>query len=102
MTADVIYTGIVYQDQFINLGINLYHDNNQNIQAYDDISKSFVNRKYYPNQTIKLEFTKVFNVKDLNDISVEIYLKATGKDEMWNPEHSITLKNINIKMLGSF
>ena len=102
MTADVIYTGIVYQDQFINLGINLYHDDNQNIKASDDISKSFVNRKYYPNQTIKLEFTKIFNVKDLNDISVEIYLKATEKDEMWNPEHSITLKNINIKMLGSF
>ena len=101
MTANVLYTGGVWQDQFINLGVNLTHDKNHIINAFDNISKSFTNRKYHPNETTKLEFTKVFNIKDFKNISIEMYLKPTEKDYMWNPEHSVTLKNINIKILGS-
>lgn len=101
MTADVTYTGEVWQDQFISLGVDLSYDKGQKINASDNISKSFVNREYHPNETIKLEFTKVFNVKDFEDINLEIYLKSTEKDYMWNPEHSVMLKNINIKILGS-
>ena len=101
MTADVTYTGEVWQDQFISLGVDLTYDKGLKINASDNISKSFSNREYHPNETTKLEFTKVFNVKDFDDINVEIYLKSTEKDYMWNPEHSVMLKNINIKILGS-
>lgn len=102
MTADATYTGEVWQDQFINLGVNLRYDKGQKINAFDNISKSFSNREYHPNEMTKLEFTKVFNVKDFEDINFEIYLKPTDKDYMWNPEHSVMLKNINIKVVGSF
>lgn len=101
MTADVTYTGEVWQDQFISLGVDLSYDKGLKINASDNISKSFSNREYHPNETTKLEFTKVFNVKDFDDINFEIYLKSTEKDYMWNPEHSVMLKNINIKILGS-
>ena len=101
MTADVIYTGKVWQDEFINLGIDLTHDDKQKIKASDNISKSFAKREYYPNKVTKLEFTKVFNVKDFKDINLEIYLRPTEKDYLWKPEHSVTLKNINIKILGN-
>lgn len=101
MTADVIYTGNVWQDKFINLGTLLYHDDGQKINTSDNISKSFTNGKHYPNKTTKLEFTKVFDVKDFKNISIEMYLKPTEKDYMWEPDHSVTLKNINIKILGS-
>ena len=101
MTADVTYTGEVWQDQFISLGVDLTYDKGLKINASDNISKSFSNREYHPNEMTKLEFTKVFNVKDFEDINFEIYLKPTDKDYMWNPEHSVMLKNINIKILGS-
>ena len=98
MTADVVYTGRVWQDQFINLGINLTHDNDLEINNYDNISKNFVEKEHHPNKPIKLEFTKVFSVKDFKDNHFEIYLKPTDKDYLWNPEHSVTLKNINVKI----
>jgi len=101
MTADVVYTGSVWQDQFINLGVNLTHDKKQKINSSDNISKNFVDRTYRPNEYVKLEFTKVFNVKGFESSNIEIYLKPTEKDYMWNPEHSVTLKNINIIVLGS-
>ncbi len=101
MTADVVYTGSVWQDQFINLGVNLTHDKKQKINSSDNISKNFVDRTYRPNESVKLEFTKVFNVKGFDSSDIEIYLKPTEKDYMWNPEHSVTLKNINIMILGN-
>jgi hypothetical protein len=101
MTADVTYTGKVEQDQFIRLGINLIHDNNKKINAFDKISKNFVAKKYSPNEVQRLEFTKIFSVKDFKDIDFEMYLKQTDADYQWNPEHTITLKNINIKILGN-
>lgn len=101
MTADVVYTGRVWQDQFINLGINLTHDNDLEINNYDDISKNFVGKEHHPNKPIKLEFTRVFSVKDFDDNNFEIYLKPTAIDYLWNPEHSVTLKNINVKILGN-
>ena len=101
MTADIQYTARVWQDQFISLGINLTHDNDLEINNYDNISKNFVEKEHHPNKPIKLEFTKVFSVKDFKDNHFEIYLKPTDKDYLWNPEHSVTLKNINVKILGN-
>lgn len=101
MTADVMFTGNVYQDQFINLGINFTHDKNQKITGSDNISKSFVERNYYKNQWLNLEFVKIYSVKDFKDNKLEIYLEPTKKDYMWNPDHSVTLKNVNIMILGS-
>ena len=101
MTADIQYTARVWQDQFISLGINLTHDNDLEINNYDNISKNFIEKEHHPNKPIKLEFTKVFSVKDFKDNHFEIYLKPTDKDYLWNPEHSVTLKNINVKILGN-
>ena len=64
------------------------------IQVYDDID-------FEDGEVTKLEFTKVFNVKDFKDINLEIYLRPTEKDYLWKPEHSVTLKDINIKILGN-
>ena len=101
MTADVIYTARVWQDQFINLGTTFTHDIDFEISNIDNISKNFAEKEHHPNKTARLEFTKVYSVKDFKDNHFEIYLKPTDKDYLWNPEHSVTLKDINIKILGS-
>ena len=101
MTADIKYTGKVWQDQFINLGIDCRYGKKQEINSLDNISKSIVEKNYSPNKWLKLELTKTFYVKDSNNNDFEIYLKPTDKDYHWNPEHSITLKNINITILGN-
>ncbi len=101
MTADVMFTGNVWQDQFINLGINFTHDKKQKITSLDNISKSFVERTYFRNLWHDLEFVKIYSVKDFKDNKIEIYLEPTKKDFMWNPDHSVLLKNINILILGN-
>ena len=100
ITADVTYTSRIWQDYFINLGIKLTHDENKTINNFDNLCKNFVDKEHHPNKVCKLEFTKVFNIKDFKDINFEIYLKPTEKDYLWNPEHSVMLKNINIKVFA--
>ena len=101
MTADVLYTSAVWQDQFINLGIRYSYDKNQNINSSDNISKNFVDGWYDKNRWTKMEFVKMFSLKESDKHKFEIYLKPTTKDYLWDPEHSVTLKNINIMILGN-
>lgn len=101
MTADVIYTGAVWQDQFINLGVKYSNNEDHDVNSFDNISKSFVEGIYYTEVWTKMEFSKVFHVDGSDKHKFEIYLKPTYKDDFWDPEHSVTLKNINIQILGS-
>ncbi len=101
MTADVLYTGAVWQDQFINLGIKYSYDKNKNINSSDNISKSFVDGWYDKDMWIPMEFVKIFSMKESDKNKFEIYLKPTLKDYLWDPNHSVTLKNINIMILGN-
>lgn len=101
LTADVKYSGNVFQDHFINLGVDYRHDKKQKISSIDNISKSFVERKYSSDQWLRLEFVQLYSSKDFNDNEIEIYLQQTKKDNQWNPKHSVKLKNVNIKILGS-
>lgn len=101
ITADVRYTGSVWQDQFINIALDYIYDNGQKLNNIDNISKNFVERSYKQNEWTKFELTKTFSVKDFNRNELEIYLEPTKKDYLWNPEHTVTLKNINITILGN-
>ena len=100
ITADILYTGSVWQDQFINLGIE-YYGNNSKITQYDNISKNITVKEDHPNEWLKLEFVKIFYTKDFDKNKFDIYLRPTEKDFLWNPKHTVTLKNINISVLGS-
>lgn len=100
ITADILYTDSVWQDQFINLGIDYFYDRNSKITQYDNISKNIVG-KYRPNKWLKLEFVKIFYTEDFDKNKFDIYLRATEKNSLWNPNHTVTLKNINISVLGS-
>ena len=48
-----------------------------------------------------MEFIKTISVNDYKEGKLDIYLKPTHTDSYWNPEHTITLKNINVSILGS-
>ena len=101
MTADVIYTSGVWQDQFINLGVRYSYGKNQSINSSDNISKNFVDSWYDQNRWTKMEFVKIFSMQQSDKNEFEIYLRPTLKDYLWDPEHSILLKNINITILGN-
>lgn len=101
ITADILYTGNVWQDQFINLGVEYNYDGNNKITQYDNISKNITTTAYHPNEWLKLEFVKIFYTKDFEKNKFDIYLRPTEKDFLWDPKHTVTLKNINITVLGS-
>ena len=101
VTADVKYTGEVTQSRFISLCLDYAYNKNSVISHSDYISKLLTVKDYKPNQWMKMEFIKTISVKDYEECELDIYLKPTHTDSYWNPEHTITLKNINVSILGS-
>lgn len=102
ITADVKYTGKIWQDQFINIALDYIYDKGRKFNSIDNISKNFVKRStIHTNEWTRFELTKTFSVKDFGRNELEIYLEPTKKDYLWDPEHTVTLKNINITILGN-
>ena len=101
VTADVIYTGEVTQSRFISLCMDYACNKNSVISHSEYISKLLTVKDYKPNEWVKMEFIKTISVKDLKESNLDIYLKPTHTDGYWNPDHTITLKNINVSILGS-
>ena len=101
LTADIMYTGRVWQDEFINFVMDYRYDKYNKITHWDNINKNITSKSYHQNQWTKMEFVKILSTKESKKNIFEIYLKPTDKDYLWKPEHSVTLKNINIKILGS-
>ena len=101
VTADVKYTGEVTQSKFISLCLNYVHNKKTVVSHSDYISKLLTVKDYKPNQWMKMEFIKTIYVIDSIENKLDIYLKPTHTDSYWNPEHTITLKNINVSILGS-
>lgn len=96
-----MYTGRVWQDEFINFVMDYRYDKYNKITHWDNINKNITSKSYHQNQWTKMEFVKILSTKESKKNIFEIYLKPTDKDYLWKPEHSVTLKNINIKILGS-
>lgn len=101
VTADLMYTGKVWQDNFINFVVDYTCDKDGKITHCDNINKNITSKNYQPNQWVKMEFVKILSTKDSKKHILDIYLKPTNKDYLWNPDHTVTLKNININILGS-
>jgi hypothetical protein len=101
VTADVKYTGEVTQSRFISLCLDYDNNKNSKVSHSDYISKLLTVKDYKPNQWMKMEFIKTISVNDYKEGKLDIYLKPTHTDSYWNPEHTITLKNINVSILGS-
>ena len=102
VTADIMYTGRVWQDEFINFGMEYTYDDDKKIVQCDNISKNISSKHYSPNKWMKMEFVKVLSTTDSKVNVLDLYLQPVNKDYLWHPEHSITLKNINIQILGTF
>ena len=96
-TADLKYTADVHHQHFINMNIKC---NNSNWYP-DVISKNIVEKDYRPEEWLKLEITKTFDIENNNKGSkLHFYLSTPKHDHYWNPEHTVLLKNININILG--
>ena len=96
MTADMKYTGRVWQDEFINLVFECVGDKMEKVYSSDYISKYIMERSPQANTWQKLEVTKIISTNHSDKFELKVYLLPTHKDEMWNPEHTVTLKNVKI------
>ena len=91
-----------YNDDFIYKSTELAFEERY-VRKYKDLfpDRRITNSWYDKNRWTKMEFVKIFSLKETDNHKLEIYLKPTTKDYLWNPEHSVTLKNINIMILGN-
>ena len=46
-----------------------------------------------------MSFNKTIAIADaFQCVDLSVYLRTTHKDEFWNPEHSVLLKNIKVNV----
>lgn len=101
LTADVMYTGNVWQDAFIYLIVECNGDKMSQVYSLDYISKYIMERTPAPDKWQKLNVTKIISVNNSDSFELKVYLLPTTKDDLWNPEHTVTLKNVNVNVLGN-
>lgn len=97
LTADMKYTADVHHHDFMNMSIKC-----SNAEWSSEVmSKNIVETNYGPEEWLKVEMSKNFNLNDIEkNTLVDIYMSSPRYDSRWNPEHSVLLKNINIMILG--
>lgn len=100
LQSDMLYTGSVWQDQFATLVLNC-HGENISIFNEDYISKYIQNESYEPNVWYPMKFTKTIRLDSPDSLDLILYLSTTHKDDVWNPEHGVYLKNIQLTILES-
>ncbi len=98
VTADVKYTGRVWQDQFTNIVVECWEGNVQKMYSSDYISKYIMVGDLKRDVWSSFELSKLVSIEDAGDIELKVYMLPTHKDEMWNPEHTITLKNAEVRV----
>ncbi len=100
MSADIKYTGQVWQDAFISLVVECNGDGMDRVYSTDYISKYIMNRTPEAEKWQKLELSKIISVDGVDKFELKAYMLPTFKDDMWNPDHSVTLKNVKIKIFS--
>lgn len=100
MTADIKYTGQVWQDAFISLVVECNGEGMDRVYSTDYISKYIMNRTPKAEKWQKLEMSKMISVSEVKNFELKSYLLPTFKDDLWNPDHSVTLKNVGIKIFA--
>ncbi len=94
-TADIKYTADVTHEQFMDINIK----SSKNVWWPDKISKNIIGNKFEPEQWLDMEITKTFATNNKRD-KIYVYISPTEHDNSWNPEHTITLRDVKITILG--
>ena len=81
--------------------IELSDNKEKSLSSHDNISKNITSSSYTPNEWFKMEVIKTIEL-DINDpeMKLYIYMLPPNKDHIWNPDHSVSLKDIKISILG--
>lgn len=98
VTADVKYTGRVWQDQFTNIVVECMGGRMQKIYSSDYVSKYIMERDLKRDTWLRFELSKLISTENSDDVELKLNLFPTHKDEMWDPEHTITMKNVEVKV----
>lgn len=101
MTADIKYTGKVWQDKFISLVVDCKGKQMEDVYSSDYIAKYIMERYPTAGKWQKLELSKVISVNNSDNFELKVYLLPTHKDDFWDPEHTVTLKDVKISVLGA-
>ena len=65
----------------------------------DYISKYIKNIDYQEDRWEKLEVSTIISVNNSQKVELEIYLLPAIWDSFWDPEHTVTLKNVVVRVL---
>ena len=99
LTADIKFTKRVPIDHFINIGMRCKGDDMIDNEFMDYISKYIQTKDIQPDTWEKLEVSTIISVNNSEKVECEIYLLPAVWDSFWDPEHTVTLKNVIVRVL---
>ncbi len=101
VTADIKFTKRVSIDHFINIGLRCKGDKMIGNEFMDYISKYIQNTDFEADRWEKLEVSNIISVNNSEKTHLEIYLLPAVWDSFWDPEHTVTLRNVEVKVMDS-
>ncbi len=101
LTADIKYTGNVWQNKFISMIVECTGNKMETIYSSDYIAKFIMDRYPQKDTWQKLELTNVFVMNNSDKFEIKIYMLPTDSDKKWVADHTVLLKNISINLLKS-
>ena len=99
VTADIKFTKRVPIDHFINIGMRCKGDDMMDNEFVDYISKYIQNIDIQEDRWERLEVSTIISVNDSEKVQLDIYLLPAVWDSFWDPEHTVTLKNVVVRVL---
>lgn len=99
VTADIKFTKRVPIDHFINIGMRCDGEDMTRNEFMDYISKYVQTLDIQADKWEKLEVATMISVNDSEKVELEVYLLPAVWDSFWDPEHTVTLKNVVVRVL---
>ncbi len=99
LNADIMFTGNIWQDESMMIIVECAGNKMEKVYFADYILKYIVSREPKAGEWQKLELSKIISTNKSDKFELKIYMFPPRKDELWNPSHTVTLKNVNISVL---
>lgn len=101
VNADIRFTKQLPIHHFINIGMRCSGDKMDYTEFSDCVSKYIKSYDYQENRWEKMELSMMFSTNDSDAAQLEMYLVPARWDEWWDPEHTVTLKNIVVEIMSA-
>ncbi len=99
VSAEVMYEGLVEQDQFMSLVLECHGEKMTAPTQYKDkLSKFFLKNRYTVHEWVKMKAVKEFALEGSEHTTFSVSLLSAEKQELWLKDHKVFLRNVCVEV----